>query len=264
MRRAVRTRARRLAEDLAGARLAVARVCAELRRGQRGIAAQACERGRENRRDHQAGAGLYSPALSVHGWFRPTGDIFKRGCMGVHGHRGSDARPVWLTAWRVCRSRPSEAGPMTSRRAIFILWVALSHGLALAEPHPPEDTLRRFYGWVLANPGMSLPSPTERQQLEGMASPRLMGLLAAASARKPGALPVRGRATNRTLSKAPCSSATTRERRKSLTARPRVSPAGFGSASPWSTSTRGIRRRTPIAWSRGATMCMSGKTANGG
>lgn len=71
---------------------------------------------------------------------------------------------------------------MTLRRAIFLLWVALAHGLALAEPHPPEDTLRRFYGWVLANPGISLPSPTERQQLEGMASPRLMGLLAAASA----------------------------------------------------------------------------------
>ena len=68
------------------------------------------------------------------------------------------------------------------RRAIFLLCVALAHGLALAESQPPEDTLRRFYGWVLANPDMSLPSPAERQQLEGLASPRLMGLLAAASA----------------------------------------------------------------------------------
>ena len=68
------------------------------------------------------------------------------------------------------------------RRAIFFLWVALTHGLALAEAQSPEDTLRRFYGWVLANPEVSLPSPSERTQLEGIASPRLMGLLAAASA----------------------------------------------------------------------------------
>lgn len=68
------------------------------------------------------------------------------------------------------------------RKAVLFLFVAFTHGVALAELQPPEDTLRRFYGWVLANPGISLPSPTERQQLEGMASPRLMGLLAAASA----------------------------------------------------------------------------------
>ena len=68
------------------------------------------------------------------------------------------------------------------RKAVFFLWAALAHGLALAGMEPAQETLQRFYGWVLANPDMALPSPAERQQLEGMASPRLLGLLASASA----------------------------------------------------------------------------------
>ncbi len=67
-------------------------------------------------------------------------------------------------------------------RAIFFLCVALTHGVVLAQVQPAEETLRRFYGWVLGNPDMSLPSQSERQQLEGLASPRLIGLLASASA----------------------------------------------------------------------------------
>ncbi len=71
---------------------------------------------------------------------------------------------------------------LTLRKAVFFLWAALAHGVVLADTPPPEEALQRFYGWVLANPDMSLPSPAERQQLEGMVSTRLMGLLAEASA----------------------------------------------------------------------------------
>lgn len=48
--------------------------------------------------------------------------------------------------------------------------------IASPEPHAAEQTARKFYVWVLAHNGISLPSPGELKALQPMLTPQLLQL----------------------------------------------------------------------------------------
>src|SRR6185369_11278192 len=66
---------------------------------------------------------------------------------------------------------------LTMAAALLVLW-----SISYAQEPKPEDTLRAFYGWVLAHPSRAMPSPHERAQLAKLFSPRLVKLLNDAAA----------------------------------------------------------------------------------